>query len=639
MTDLTFYLDYGNGFTQVDPPRNWKAFVITALWTDGYPSASIQSNDFEWTGVNATRIWAYREQGMMGQGPGIFEGLPMQIKACLNNSIIVFNGMLDLCNDKTRWECDKVVAPFLESGKIDWVNVRARGFDFAYLASLPPNMPGRIVPATDYKKTPYAITEIPDYTQAMLLSVSTFVLIKELVETTTKVSQLIAQLSGDAATAVATFGAAAGTLVARIAMIALYVTYLFLIVTALVNLVKDLIANIVQLKKYKLCMREETIWQRGCQFLGLQFVSTIHTNATGFKNATYMPPKNIIPNPGNPLNIFDRPADEGQGFPNNSNVGGFPKMRFDQWIVEQCIKYNAEIKVFNNILYFQPKRTFNNVNPWQIPSTSKPGYTYNFPDPHRTNAHELPSSYFLHFDIDQSELNTLHRYRGTNVSVTMVPTIVRNGKNVQLGNGVDVLIPQCQGRRKDYLSRIETLLNSVINGLFGFVNAVINGANFLIGAVNTVLSLFGGNAPQIQAIPTLPTNILNDRMDWLVLSNDSFAVAKGFIGMQNGADWVLHPQTETIHSAYNLLQQFHGRELATRGAQALIYENREFKFCCDDWNQVYFSNKVKDPTGLYQAELEQLPWNLWKDHVIGCNYRVYRNFTNNLTEKIIIDGQ
>lgn len=639
MTDLTFYIDYGNGFTQLlSPPRNWKAFALDALWTSGYPSASIQSTEFEWTGVNATRIRAYRDQGLTGQGPGIFEGLPMQIKACLNNSIIVFNGVLDLCNDKTRWECDKIVAPFLESGKIDYVNVRSRGFDFLYLASLTPNTPGRILPG-DKKKTPYAITEIPDYTQAMLLSISSFVLVKELIETATKISQLIAQLSGDAATAVATFGAAAGTLVARIAMIALYVTYMFLIVVALVNLVKDLLANIVQLKKHKVCMREETLWQRGCQFMGLQFVSTIHTTTTGFKNATYMPPKNIIPNMGNPLNVFDRPADEGQGFPNNPNIDGLPRMRFDQWIVEQCIKYNAEVRVFNNILYFQPKRSFNNINPWQIPNTGKEGYTYNLPDPHRTNAHELPSAYFLHFEIDQSELNTLHRYRGTSVSVTMVPTIVRNRKNVQLGAGRDVLISQALGKRKEYLSRIETLLNGVINGLFGLANAVLTGANFLTGAVNVVLSLFGGSAPQIQPIPLLPTNIINDRIGWLVLSNDSFAVAKTFIGIQVGADWELHPQTETIMSANNLFEQFHGRELATRGAQAWLYDNKEFKFCCDDWNKIYFSNKVKDPTGLYQAELESLSWDIWEDHVTGCNYRVYRNFTNNLTEKKIIDGQ
>jgi hypothetical protein len=638
MENLKFYIDYGNGFTQVDPPRNWQAFEIGALWTDGHPSASIETTDFEWTGVNATRIRLYRDQGMTGVGPGIFEGLPMQITACQNNSIITFNGVLDLSNAKTRWECDKIVAPFVQAG-IDLLHTRAQGFGFDYLASLAPSTPGRIVPGTDYKRTPYAITEIPDYTQAMLLSVSSFVLIKELLETTTKLSQLITQLTGDAATAVATLGTAAPTLVARIAMIALQVTYLFLIIVALVNLVQDLISNIIQTKKYKLCMLQRTLWTRACQYMGYTFSSTIYAPNSQYYNATWMPRKTVIPNPGNPLNVFDRPADEGQGFPNNPNVHGYFEGTFADFIQAMCTLYNGEVKLFNNVLYFEERHAYVNTNQgWQIPNTMPaPDYSLNLPDPHTTNAAELPCSMRVHYQLDQSELNTLARYRGTSVTCTIEPLIVRNKKNVQLGAGRDILMPCALGKRKEYLTRIETLLNGIINALFGVANAVLNAANVLISGVNAVLSLFGGNAPQLGTIPLLPTNIINNRIGWLVLSNDSFAVPKVFIGMQVGQDWELSPQTEIITAANTMANAFHFKELPTRGNQAWVYRNHVIKFCCEDWNTIVFSNYVRDPTGFYSAELLDIKWNPWIDQA-RVDFQVYRNFTNNLTEKIVIDG-
>jgi len=420
-------------------------------------------------------------------------------------------------------------------------------------------------------------------------------------------------------------------------MVALQVTYLFLIIIALVQLMQDLIDNIIQRKKYKACMTFKRGFERMCQYFGWTFSTNILIG--NYIDATWMPRKSVMPNASNPLNVFDRPFDEGINFPNNADVYGHHDGTFRDFIQDAMTVFDGEVRIFNNVFYFQKKRTFLNSSPWQIPNTDKPGYTFNLPDPHTTNASELPSSLFVIWQVDPSDLVTLHRYEGTSVQVLCRPTNVLNKKNLIGGNSMEFRFPCAHGNRKGYLTRVEILVNAVETALATFANFIISGANVLINAVNAVLSLFGGNAPQLGTIPLIPTNTLGARVDWLIVSNDSFSVPKVFIGKTgNGSDWVIHQSSKQRLSALEMMNNFHGRELPTRGAQALKYSDKIFKFCCQDYLQILFSNYVKDPTGVYNGEMLSLKWDRDTGQALNAHYKIYRNFTNNLTETIIVDG-
>jgi len=636
--NLTFEMDFGAGWQAADAPANASGIQLRIIFTDRYPNATIEGTDFEWTGANAVNLMNYYRAGLTG-GKGVYEGVGLRISGCGTSSnvpLVFFNGYIDLASPQAKFECDKVTAPCKETGRVDWLNDICRAIDFNFLAKLSVGALGRIVPATDYKLVPYCITSIPSYTQEMLLAVSEFMMLKELYDVSKSIAQYIDELIGDTSTAVATVGAAAGTLIATIARIVLYVVYLFLIIVAIVNMTKSLISGIIQLKKSKAAMRAETHFIRICQYFGLNFSSTILQSGI-YRDTTWMPQKNVIPDLINPLNIFKRPQDESVNFPNNANVHGHYDGNCSDFIATMCQVFNAEIKILGNTLYFERRNYWNNQAVWAMPNTGQVGYTQNLPDPNMTNAGELPSNYLLSFSTDQSELNTLMRYAGTSLACTVSPLTIYDKKRVTHQHGKQILLPCALAKRKQYLTKIETLLNGVVNALFGFVNAVTSLINGLINAINNAISFFGGNPATLGTIPPLPTNIFNNRIGWMEVSGDSWSMPKIFIGVASGSDWKIHANNEVNMSANMLFQRFHGIEMATRGNQQLIYKNNTFKFCCDDYVKVINNNVVYDPLNRL-VKITEFNWDIANEQATDVEYRLYTNFTNNLKETIVIDG-
>ncbi|MBU3681641.1 MAG: hypothetical protein FGM16_06855 [Flavobacterium sp.] len=636
--ELTFQMDFGNGFQICGSPMNAAGIQLRVIFTDQHPNATIEGTDFEWVGQDAINLMNYYRGGLTG-GRGVYEGVGLRIFGCSSNNnapLMFFDGYIDLASPQAKFECDKVTAPCKETGRVDWLNDICRAIDFNFLAKLPLNSAGRIVPSVDYKLTPYCINSIPSYTQEMIMYISEFMLLKELYDVTKTIAQYINELLGDTSTAVATVGAASGTLIATIAKVVLYVTYLFLIIVAIVNMTKALISGVIQTKKSKACMRAEDMFKRICQYFGLNFASTILQQGT-YKDTTWMPQKNVIPDLTNPLNVFKRPQDESVNFPNNPNVHGHYDGNCSDFIATMCQVFKAEIKILGNTLYFERWNYWNNMAQWKIPNSGAIGYTYNLQDPTMTNAAELPSNYLLMFATDQSELCTLERYAGTSWAATVSPLTIYNKKRLTHQNGVEVRLPCALAKRKEYLSKVEKLLNGVINVLYGFVNAVTSLINGLINGINAAIQFFGGQPATLGTIPQLPTNILNNRIGWLEVSGDSWSMPKIFIGRQAGSDWVIHQNNELYMSADQLAINFHGTVLATRGNQQLIYKNNTFKFCCDDYVKIINNNVVFDPLNRV-AKITEFVWDLKNEQAVDVEYRVFTNFTNNLKETIVIDG-
>jgi len=637
--DYQFSIDFGSGYVVVAQPLNHSAIKIDVDFTSGSPSASVSSISFEWVGDTAEKINTYVQQGLSG-GRGIYEGLGLRIDAC--NQSIGFDLVLDLAHSETRIECDRVSCPIIEAGRIDWMNDIAGSFTFWYLATPITDGGAGIINSSDYKATPYVITELPQYTQVISLSISIFLITIE----TAKQIKVLTSLLTRVVNEMANLPPQIGEIIWLVIEVIAEITYIYLLINTLIKLVNELVSNIIQRKKYKLCMRIDDLFRKGCQYLNLNFSSSIFSPSSIYYDATWMPNKIVQPN----LNYqafslsFDRPEDELSGI---GNPYGYYDGTFKDFIEDMKTLFNADIRIDNGTMYFEEKHFWNNYNPYIVDNTDEIGYTYNANDPHGTNATECPSVYNLQFQLDDSEMNTIHRYQGTTASVQVLPNVIGNKKHLTSQTGVVITFPCALGKRKEYLNGVEKYLQTNL-GLINFFMAVVPPAVDLL-AFSTATSLAGIVGTAIFAglggfdsskVDPIPQDTFSQRIGWLELSNDSFSIPKIFVGTQVGNDWEVHPNSYERMSAQGLLYWFHGKNLATRGNQYLTYFDKVFKFCCADFVQVLQSNVMMVPTtsgGHVFGKFTRIVWDL-ESEMATADYRINQLFTTNLTERLIVDG-
>lgn len=630
--ELLHEMNFGNGYVQVQPPVNEDGIEVDIVWNGQSPSATIQSTAFIFLGETAKGIYAEVEKRKLNSGKSIYEGIPYRVTAC--DLSLSFDLVLIISHPDALFSCDEVSVPIVQRGRVDWLMTATQGFSFWYLATeIAAGIPGAIR-RSDFKFTPYAISEIPNYSQIITLQLSVFTLLFQTIEQVNKILNLITDVTTDAVGL--DLPRTASKEVGNLLKIIAYTAYLVFLILSLINLIKQVIENTYQRKKYKLCMREKDLFQKMCDYLGLNFSSTIYASGAEFENATWMPRKIVMPSTAKATVYsavtFDRPFDENTS---NKSYGYFDGTAYE-FIQQMTQKYNAECVVLNGTLHFEEKHSWDKAKPYQIPNTDEVGNTFNLPEPHGTNSNELTLNYLLQFSIDETEYNTFHKYRGTSANVQITPAIVGDKKNMNTPAGVVIQLDCALAKRKEYLTLPEVIVKGIVELLNGFIFAVTLPVRMLIEAINLVVSLFGGSS---QAIPQLPsqTFTLNDRIGWMLLSNDSFSVPKTFIGTDINGDWEIAESSERVMSAENLMAKFHGKNLPTRGNQYLTYKNRQIPFCCKDLAQVIESNVLITPTNDY-GKFDQILWNPKEEIAKTINFRVKKQFDGSLRETIIIDG-
>lgn len=572
MVNLTFKMDFGQGFVTVPPPRNWKEMRVQLIFTQGEMEAQLQSIVFEWVNKNADRIKQYINSGLTG-GAGIFEGIGLRIYAGSNNTMI-FDGCLDLANTSLEIETGIIKSPIKESGRIDWLNDVAQSITFEYLTDSIHNGKPYQITTADYKQVPYCISTIPNYTQAMLLSISLFIVVKEAVDVICKIESLIARMIGQ--------GLSWIQLIFTIIEAVLYIIYLIAIIIAAAKLMHELMDNIIQPKKTKLAMREVDLWVKGCKYFGLNFASTIYGyNAPDGYKGRYadmtLIPKKILKFNGDPsLENYLRPPDE----TNATDSYGYYEGTFKQFIDDMKLVYNGDVVIRNGTLYFEEVHHWNKVDPFVLPNEGNVGYTFNYPAPYSTNASEIPAVYIVQFAKDEQDLNTYNDYTGTYCIAQTTPNVVRNQKNQLLSGSVNIQLPFAQARRKMGMTKMEKRLlgilrdfNRYINDVFRLHNKINDWLNneapggfsdaygeisqgdlvaFFTGSywISSAQIYFGGNLPNM---PLYNFGFNDDRVGWMLLSSDFIGVPKRFVGVANGSDWYIHPNNQAV-SISSILQ-------------------------------------------------------------------------------------
>lgn len=627
---------------------DWEDIEIEVSFEDAEPKTQVSTGNLEFVGEAFTLIDKWFKNGLLGKD-GVFEAPPFAMDAC---GLTVLDGGVNIADCGALFECDKITAPIREANKMDFLNERARGFSFAYLADPSYNGPGKITQA-DYVQVPYVINSIPNYEQALLGCVSMYILIRELRDAIRQTAHVIADLSGDATTTagsvvnpVIAAAMAVGMVIQDIIKIALYIAYIVVIVVALIDLMILFFQSLIQPLKYKKGIKVSTLFTRACQYLGINFASTILQTAP-YSNLCIIPKKTALI--GNKkttfftsiVNLTLKQYDDAT----HPNTYGYFEGTFADLILGMNNVLNAKPTIIvypngNTILHYERVDYFKNQAQYTLPPIDF--------RPNGTNACELAANYYLTFSLDDSDTNTYDLYGGTSCQHIQEVSSVTNKGNILLSNLDERRLIFARAQRKtsftaieDIFSAVYNIVAAIYNTITGFFNAIITVINKLIKAI---ANLFGFNPPQIPTFLPFPPNPMFLRLNAMLLSSDFIGVPKLAVVSLTGH---LDPNNDTYTAAWYLTDKFHYVNFAyttkdsqgnarTEHNQYLTYQNKDIPLCCADFLKIKNNNFIKTADNKI-AKVDKLFFKP-KKQTARISYRVKELYTKNLKETYIIDG-
>lgn len=577
---LKHYIDFldGNGFVEVQPPTEWKQLSLQLSFETGQEKLS--SDNFTFVGDNANSINEYIEGGVLtgsSQTNGIFEGLPYQVRfTCDNTEYTILDSCLNLASDSASYSCDVVEVGIREKGKIDFVNESADSFRYEYLFSLPTGSLGKIS-YSDFIDIWYVQGQYPEKFEILTTSITLFVTLKEIYETTKRLLDVIAEA----------FSVPSGGITSALQILYLAV-YLGLLIVALIDLLQKLIDLVFPFVYFHRAMYVRTLFEKGCQYLGLNFSSTIFdVGGVGYLEY-YMPEKN----------------EEGVkvGYP--STETGFASGTFGDIIRAYQEKYNAEVKIIGTTLYFEHEDYFINQSNFRIPTVySKPN------NPNGYNTSVVSSNYVISYVYDTADLNNLNNRQGTQFTAKVEPETLTNRQNNLLLGLTERNIPMTLPKVKTTMSRLESEMSGVFNAIASLINAV-----------SSIIS------PSSPSIPLIPAGGQVN-----VLHLDTHLTSQPKCGIYLGGGKT-NPNTVVQLGASNLWNNFHASRSAYgftpfQPNQWFIYKDVQIPMCCEEYLAIKDNNYAT-----YRGDAAKIMSINWipYDQVANITFWVRKPYTNNL---------
>ena len=582
---------------QIDEPRNWQDIEVTMDWTKGKIDATISLDALEFAGDSAIDIIA-RMNGGLGGGIGYFEGEPYRIEIGeLLNPAFTFNGYLDFTDNPITKGCNVVqVALKREQGE-DWLNDVADGFSYRYLSSDDYNGAGKIE-QIEFKSVPYVINYIPDGVELLLLSISTFVLTKELVESikaiVTKTKELIAAaiptVGGNAGGPVA--GVNIGAIVGAIISLAIQIAYTVAIVFALVKLVEQIIEQLAPVKRYHLGLSIKQQFQKACDHLGLEFKSTLIDNLAGGEWV-------LIPSKGHKGGSKPTGADNAwreTGAPSSSD--GLDT--FASVIRTYKSMFNADYKIKNGVFEFERVDFWKNASSFIMPDT------FTDQDELRNessvNTGEIKSNITLFWSTDQQDLNTLDNSSGRLFQAVTAPNKVTDQKLVNVKGLQENNIPFSMAVRKDSLTAIEEVLK-----------VFLIAADFLSGQLDQPNSFAAQFSSRIGAMHLSSHFTSVPKM--VVMSGNSLALDQRSL-----------LDARKLWDNYHFLKSF--VTIDNENAQRVIVSEQKIPFCFENFVTLVDNNYAENELG-EKIEIKTLLWKV-EENTATVSYEIERVYDNNL---------
>ena len=585
MADITHLINGQN----LGVPRDWQSLELTIDWLNresdesGNETGAINVSDLSFTGRANAYLQRRIFNGLEG-GVGIFEGEPYKILVGdPQNPKFTFDGYLDFTEEATILGGEEITCSLKRRKGADWLNDTADTFSFASLYV------DGIITDSDFVRVPYVINYIPDGLQIVMLSISIYMMTKELIENVQALAESIADLV-DAATPVVGvgvgFGAVAVTawdlgnfILATLKTIA-RIAYIIAITVAIVNLIDAFFQQLLPARRFHLGMTFRKMFEKACEKLELTFQSSIQD-----LDLVYIPRKDR------------RGGERGErGYPVNSG----PIYGFGDYIRVMKEVFNADYRINNGVFMFERRDAF------ESNSTYKPKNFFNNQErklqQFKLNTDEMVANYNIFFALDAQDQNTLDNQEGRIFQAITEPVTKNNADLVNVKGLAQIDIPFSLGVDKKGLTTVEEIfkgLASVVDGLTG---------------------IFGGGTNYSARI--------NNRIGSLLLSSHFLTFGK--VVAMNGSK--LAPNQRQVVNARKFWDQYHSINSAVEN-QFRIFENQPVPMTFEEFCILLENNRAQDEKG-NQYIIERVSYLPYSGRA-NINYRVKQKYTNNLRVKIV----
>lgn len=318
---------------------------------------------------------------------------------------------------------------------------------------------------TNLVQVPYNLNYIPDGVVLVSLSISLFMMTRELLFSIKDVAMNAALLAGGTTTPVG------------IVNLIISIAYFYGVVLAIKTLMESIFENIYSVTRYHTGIKWKTLFTGACSYLGLQFQSTIFDDPK-WANAVYLPTKTERGR----MNAFIYQ----KGTPHSNDNGWY---FFGAFIESAMTFFNADYRIYNGVLRFerwdwwQQTAAFQLDNNWTNQDRLLNERT--------NNASEFVGGYTMSFQFDQKDQNTFDNFNGTIYDV-ITENVTGIGQDYENDGGSLVIeFPLARGTRKNSLSRFENVLLALATFVDGLITLVTIGisSNFASNIQNRIGNL------------------------------------------------------------------------------------------------------------------------------------------------------
>jgi hypothetical protein len=582
MTDIRHYR---NGV--LVNPRDFDQAKITMDWAGKKEAANITVSSITLVAEEGKALRDRILSGLSG-GVGFFEGEPYRIEIGPLNTQTSFDGYLDFSAGVNFVDACEVECTLKREQGSDWLNEVANGFSYRYLENQ------GIITDSDFISVPMVINYIPDGAQLLILSISTFIMTKELVESIQAIADRIADLV-DAATPVVTVppGIDVGNIIMAALKLVAQIAYTAAIVVALVKLTESIIEQLLPPKRYHKGMTVKNLFVKACQYLNLTLESTLLDEIDkGGNKWVLLPSKN------------HRGGEKPTGADASWRETGVPSQQDATDTFAGVIRtfkdmFNADFQLKDGVFIFERRDFFVKSTGYVIPDTFID--QEKLIDSNTFNTDELKSSYNINWSFDSQDLNTLDNQNGRVFQAVLSPKVTNNPKLKSLTGLQEVGIPITMGLRKDKLTIIEEIVRALVS----------------------VVDALTGQLGQPQSLSALITNRIG------ALSSSSHFLSSPKMVVMAGSN--LQLDQRNIISAGNLWNNYHYinsfKQINGKHNQYWIYREQKIPFCFEDFVNLLDSNQVETVQG-EPADIESLEWDIWNNFAT-INYRVNRLYDDN----------
>ena len=355
----------------------------------------------------------------------------------------------------------------------------------------------------DLISTPYVIVKDNVAEVGISMSIALYVMTRELIQAIRDLATTVENLI-QAVTPNATLPPLPplGSIIKLAVAVVAQLIYTSLLLVAVVKLAQQMFDLIFPKVRYFNSCKVKELLSKGCQYLGYSFQSTLLDSISGLT---------ILPVP-----ILKEKASIWEKLQNDLNFSftkGYPTAQDSTPTLGTLIsaietQLNAKTKVLNGVVYLEIRTYWQNITPNVIvPALALQGERQN---EYFLNTDEAWRRYYIHYQIDYSDIHTLDYYDPTDAEYSTEPLNPLNPDLVTIKGLNDINIPFALGSRKSGLNWLEKFVKAyfevvdAVTGVFGggtnFASAIENRAGVLqissqFYSQTKMLYLIGGKQP------------------------------------------------------------------------------------------------------------------------------------------------